>query len=94
MYDKDLLVIKEILMEILEVDESQYSKYEITRDTYLVNKTGKEQINLSSLDYVRFITEVENRFNVFYNFEGNLNTVGDIMNYISKYKKWRKIDEQ
>lgn len=88
-----LMEIKEILMEVMEVEECDYDKYKINRETYLVNKVGVEQINLSSLDFVRFIVEIENKYGVFYDFEEDLTTVGNVIDYISKYKKWRKSDE-
>lgn len=88
--DKALLEIKDILMKILEVRECDYDKYIINEETHLVNKTGENEISLSSIDYVRFVVEIEDKYKIFYDFKEELVTVGDVLKYVKKYKRWGK----
>lgn len=88
--DKELLEIRKILMQILEVKECDYDKYIVNEETYLVNKTGENEINLSSIDYVRFLVEIEEKYDIFYDFNEEIVTIGDVLKYIKKNKKWRR----
>ena len=88
MYDKNLIIIKEILCEVLQMDKQELNSYNIDENTCLIYELGEQGLPLSSYDYVSFITELEREFNILYDFEKPIETIGDAIELIAKSKKW------
>ncbi|MCI8315813.1 MAG: acyl carrier protein [Lachnospiraceae bacterium] len=59
----------------------------ITLETSLVNGVGINDIDLSSIDYVRLLVIIEEEYDIIYDFTTVVYTVGDIYDYINNYKK-------
>lgn len=59
--------------------------FPLTFDTSLVSGVGMNTLNLSSIDYVDFLVCVETAYNIIYDFDIALYTIGDIYNYIVVY---------
>ena len=59
----------------------------ITLETSLVNGVGINDIDLSSIDYVRLLVIIEEEYDIIYDFMTVVYTVGDIYDYINNYKK-------
>lgn len=74
--------IETILKKVLEIDELNFP---LTFDTSLVSGVGMNTLNLSSIDYVDFLVCVETAYNIIYDFDIALYTIGDIYNYIVVY---------
>lgn len=58
----------------------------ITLETKLVNGVGTNDIDLNSIDYVDFLVCIENEFDIIFDFEAKILTIGDIYQYINEYK--------
>lgn len=74
--------ISELLATTLCVDELNM---EIDLATDLVNGVGNNSLPLSSIDYVEFLVMVETEYDVVYDFETTVYTIGDLYNYIVNY---------
>lgn len=59
----------------------------ITLETSLVNGVGINDIDLSSIDYVRLLVIIEEEYDIIYDLTTVVYTVGDIYDYINNYKK-------
>lgn len=57
----------------------------ITFDTKLVNGIGDNDIELSSIDYVEFLVNIENKYNIEFDFNVKIYTIGDVYNYLISY---------
>ena len=83
--DKNLEVISflenmsNILAKILCVDKLDVP---VTLETRLVNGVGVNDIELASIDYVDFLLYVEKEYDIVYDFETQIHTIGDVYNYI------------
>ena len=71
--------IKEILAKV--INSNEYNGI-ISFDTNLVDGIGTNSIPLSSIDYVKFLTYIEEKYDIIYDFETVIRTIGDIHNYI------------
>jgi acyl carrier protein len=71
--------IKEIIIDIIDV-----SDVEITLDTRLKNDLGTD-----SLDFLQIASEIEEAFKIEFSEESanELETVGDVVNYVKKMSK-------
>ena len=74
--------VKNILSDILEVD---FADVPLTMDTSIVDMFAEDSLSLSSIDYVRFLINIEDQFNVVFRFEDRMVTLGDIYRYINNY---------
>ena len=68
-----------ILAKILCTDKLDVP---VTLETRLVNGVGVNDIELASIDYVDFLVCVEEKYNIVYDFETQIHTIGDVYNYI------------
>jgi len=59
----------------------------ITFETILIEGVGENGVDLSSIDYVDFLTRVEDDFDIAFDFETMIYTIGDIYHYIHSYKE-------
>jgi len=71
--------IKEIIIDILGVSEDK-----VTPETRLTNDLGTD-----SLDFLQIVSEIEEAYNIEFSEESakELNTVGDVVNYVKKMAK-------
>ena len=56
----------------------------VTFETNLVSGVGVNDVDLSSIDYVKFLAEIEEEYNIV--FETVMHNISDIYNYIQDYK--------
>lgn len=56
----------------------------------MVHGVGVNGIDLSSIDYVRLLVDVEEEYDVIYDFNTMIYTVGDIYDYINEFKNERE----
>ena len=75
--------MKSILIKVLCLKELNI---DISLETDLVNGVGVDCLSLSSIDYVEFMAFVEEEYNITYDFYAKIHTLGDVYNYIQKYK--------
>ena len=59
---------------------------QIDMNTNLVNGIGTNCLNLSSIDYVYFIVDVENLYDMAFDFDAQVFTLNDVYEYIKNYK--------
>ena len=69
-----------ILADVLEIDVDDIPP--IDEYTCLIGNIGNGILTLSSIDYVEFLVKVEQEFDIVYNFETRINTIGDLISYI------------
>lgn len=72
----------EILAKTLCVEKIEVP---ITLDTRIINGVGANDLELSSIDYVDFLMQIEEEYDIVYGFETIIYTVGDIYNYVREY---------
>lgn len=58
------------------------NNYEINSFEMNERSTIFEDIGLASLEFMNFILDVEKEFSVVYNFEMDINTIGDLIDFI------------
>ncbi len=58
----------------------------VTFETNLVSGVGVNDVDLSSIDYVKFLAEIEEEYNIVFDFETVMHNISDIYNYIQDYK--------
>lgn len=75
-------MLKPILSVIVENDLT----IDIDSSSHLIGKYEENDIGLSSIEYVELIVMVEEKFNIIFDFETQLVTVGDLFNYINNYE--------
>lgn len=75
--------MRKILVRILNVEKITIP---INFETKLVDGVGEDGIDLSSIDYVSFLIDIENKYDIVYDFDIQIYTLGDIYNYIQEYK--------
>ncbi|MFR3251940.1 MAG: acyl carrier protein [Eisenbergiella sp.] len=76
--------LKEILSEILEVEKNEISDL-VTEECTLVGGIDND-LGISSIDYIELLVSVEEKFNVVFDFELRLATIGDMIDVILKEK--------
>lgn len=81
--DEFLQKMKELLARAISVDELNMS---IDLETNLVNGVGKNCLPLSSIDYVDFLVMVETEYDIVYDFDTTIYTIGDLYHYICNYR--------
>lgn len=79
---KALEEIKVILAKVLECDEAEI---DIDTNTKLFAEDSENNLGLSSIDYVEFMVEIEERFNIVYDFDTKISSVGELLEYIETY---------
>lgn len=79
----------ELLNQILDDDIG----FVLTRGTNLISEIGDKSVDLSSIDYVDFLVAIENEYNIVYDFDAKIETVGDMYHYIMKYRDKHKDDK-
>ena len=82
----DNMYIKKISKLISEVLEDE-NNIEVNMETHLIGVVNENDLGLSSIDYVELIVKVEQEFDVIYDFDVQLNTVGDLINYNKSNKE-------
>lgn len=82
--------MSDILAEILYMETMDIP---ITLETKLVNGVGTDGMDLSSIDYVDFLARVEYEYNIVYDFNVTIHTIGDIYGYIKEYKAKASTEE-
>lgn len=85
-FDEDIMLnnIKDILFSILEIDDPLIP---ISKETVLISGSGDNYLSLSSIDYVDFLTCIEDEYDIIYDFNARLYTIGDVIAYIIAYKQ-------
>lgn len=76
--------MKSILMKVLMMEDLGIP---VTRKTDLISGVGVNDLALSSIDYVAFMVEVEIEYNIIYDFDVRIHTIGDVYDYIVAYRK-------
>lgn len=79
--------MRSILMKVLCVKDLNI---EITLETDLVNGVGTDCLGLSSIDYVDFLVLVETEYDIIYDFDTAVYTIGDVYNFIKEYRKGKE----
>lgn len=74
--------LKSILAKILEYEEEEI---QINLDSKLVGGVGDNDLNLSSIDYVEFVVEIEKEFDIIYDFNIQISTIKELLDYIDHY---------
>ncbi len=59
----------------------------VTLETKLVNGVGEGDIDLASIDYVDFLMCIEEEYNIVYDFDTKIQTIGDVYEYIQNFRK-------
>lgn len=80
----ELKKLEKILSRIMEEEEL---KSPISEETILISEDRTNGIILSSIDYVEFLVDVEKEFDIVYDFDVVFHTIGDLLEYIRKYKE-------
>lgn len=73
---------KELLARAISVDELNIP---IDLETDLVNGVGENSLPLSSIDYVDFLVMVETEYDIVYDFDTTIYTLGDLYRYVCNY---------
>lgn len=81
--EKFIQKMKELLARAILVDELNMP---INLETNLVNGVGENCLPLSSIDYVDFLVMVETEYDIVYDFDTTIYTIGDLYHYICNYR--------
>lgn len=65
-----------------ELKEIMQQNYEINPDKIAEKATIIEDIGVVSLEFMNFILDVEKKFDIIYNFEVNIDTMEDLIEFI------------
>lgn len=86
--------IKNIIKEVSNRESLGITEdFEITRDTVLIGHVGESQLKISSIDYIEIIVKIEEQFDIEFDFEVKLMTVGDWIDFVS-FKSNKKIENE
>lgn len=80
-----------VLSDICEMLSKIYPEVEVTMDTYFEYGQSEEDtaLNMSSLEIVQFIVNLEDRYDIIIDLEDRYYTVGDAVRSIVSYLKER-----
>jgi acyl carrier protein len=82
--DTEIERLEKILYKVLEKEKNNEH---ISEKTRLISNGEMSDTELSSIDYIEFLVEVEKEFDIVYDFDKVFYTVGDLLKYISDYEK-------
>lgn len=88
--EKFLEIVTQLLLETLQIEKTNIP---ITLKTDLVSGIGMDSLSLSSIDYVDFIIKIEEEFDITFDFNTVIYSVGDLYNYIKAYQKGNNNNE-
>lgn len=74
--------LEKVLISILNIEHIQ-----IEKAMHIGNQLGENCLALSSLEYVQFILAIEEEFNVVIDYEVDMITIGNLVDYIRLYEK-------
>lgn len=74
--------LEKVLISILNIEHIQ-----IEKAMHIGNQLGENCLALSSLEYVQFILAIEEEFNVVIDYEVDMITIGNLIDYIRLYEK-------
>ena len=79
-----LEIVNQLILETLQIESIGIP---ITLNTDLVSGVGRDTIDLSSIDYVDFIIKIEKEFDIIFDFNTKIYTVGDLYDYIMSFSE-------
>lgn len=88
--EKFLEIVTQLLLETLQIEKTNIP---ITLNTDLVSGIGMDSLALSSIDYVDFIIKIEEEFDITFDFNTVIYSVGDLYNYIKSYQEGNNNNE-
>lgn len=77
--DEFLITVESILKKIFEIDSLWIP---LSLDTSLGYGVGTESLDLSSIDFVELIVQIEELFDITFEFDIEVSTIQDLYNYI------------
>ena len=80
-----------VLLGIKEMLHQAYPTVEITMDTFLEYGTGT-YLDMSSLEIVQFIVDVEQKYDIIIDFEDRYYTIGDVVNGVQSLLLKKDLD--
>lgn len=78
-------VVKKIEKILIEVLELEGEELKITKEMQFRSDIAEKGLGMSSIDYVEFMVKIESEFNIVYEFDKIIETVGDLVIYILNY---------
>ena len=82
-FDEFSIIVTDIINQILDDDIG----FIVKRGSNLITGFGENSIALSSIDYVDLLVNLENRFDIYFDFDVKIETVGDIYEYITRFEE-------